>query len=64
VVSLLGPKSESVVFKLFKPLKEVQPDEVAAAVHTALEGKPTAQHLTTSAESADSATVAITDVQQ
>merc|ERR1711879_831735 len=47
VISLLGSgqQSESRVFKLFKPLKEVQSAEIVAAVHKALAGDAGLQHL-------------------
>ena len=54
VVSLLGSgqQSESRVFKIFKPMKEVEKGEVATAVENALSGSAIQQHLTASAAAA------------
>ena len=43
VVSLLGQKS--LVFKIFKPVKDVLPQDVAAGIQTVLSGGTAAQHL-------------------
>ncbi|KAL1496344.1 hypothetical protein AB1Y20_016300 [Prymnesium parvum] len=51
VVSLLGSgqHSESRVFKIFKPLRELEKDEVSEAVRQALSGNTGAQHLASAA---------------
>jgi len=41
VISILGPKSH--VFKIFKPVKEVMPEEVITAVQNALNGTASQQ---------------------
>ena len=43
VVSLLGQKS--LVFKIFKPVKEVLPEDVGAGLQAVLSGGTAAQHL-------------------
>lgn len=43
VVSLLGQRS--IVFKIFKPVAEVTPQEVLGGLQEALAGTPAAQHL-------------------
>ena len=55
VVSLLGSgqQSESKVFKIFKPMKEVMRDEVVTAVESALSGNAIAQHLAPQAAAAE-----------
>ena len=43
VVSLLGQKS--IVFKIFKPVKEVIPQDVTDGLQTVLSGQTMAEHL-------------------
>lgn len=45
VISLLGQEKESRIFKLFKPLKELEPMEVQTALAETLAGNVRAQHL-------------------
>ena len=45
VVTLLGTKS--LVFKIFKPVAEVDAAETIEALNSALEGGPVAQHVVT-----------------
>ena len=48
VITLLGQKS--IVFKVFKPVAEVLPEEALSSLRSALAGNQTAQHINQSAQ--------------